>query len=38
MRKRAIFFGIVVAVIALIILAPVTIVSWEYTNSDIPIA
>jgi hypothetical protein len=34
MRKRAIFFGIVVAVIALIILAPVTIVSWEYTNSD----
>lgn len=34
MRTRAIILGIAVAVIALIILAPVSIVSWEYSNSD----
>lgn len=34
MRKRAIVLGIAVAIIALIILAPVSIVSWEYSNSD----
>jgi hypothetical protein len=34
MRKRALFFGIAIAIIALIILAPVSIVTWEYSNSD----
>ena len=34
MRKRMIILSIAVAILALIILAPITIVTWEYTNSD----